>query len=206
MALNPELLAYVPEDKRAEFAEKTKEFEAVNEDLILARVKASQSMTDKIATPVAEARHKNYLERDFPEVLKAEREKIRAELAKGKEETPEQKELREIKEKLAERDRKEAIEAKKAQLRQKASALKLDPLKAERYYAIDDAEKLLEEQAADAKAWQDKIADLEKKIKYGSNPPPGGDPGNGKTMARADFDKLAPAEKDKFLKSGGKPE
>jgi len=201
MALKEELLAYVPEDKRVEFAEKTALYDVLTDDVAYERVKKSQSLTDKIATPIVDARFKNFETTKLAEVLKEHEDKIRKEYA-PKDETPEQKELREMREwKKSVIAEKETI-AKKESLRKKASELGYDPLKAERFYAIPDAEAFIAEQAEEVKAYKAKIEELEKKIKYGTNPPPAGKTGTN-VISKAELSKMAPMEQAAFFSKGG---
>jgi hypothetical protein len=174
MALSDDLLAYVPEDKRKEFSEKVAGYVVLNDDIAVEHVKKSQSLTDRIATPIVEARFKNYKERDWPKEVETEREKIRLELTKGKEETPDQKTIRELNEWKAAQLKKEADELRKAEIRKKAAEFGLDPLKAERFYVLPDAENVLKELAEEAKGYKAKIEELEKKGKYGAGAPPAG--------------------------------
>lgn len=204
MALKEEFLAYVPEDKRAEFAEKTKAYAELTDDVAFEYVKKSQSLTDKIATPHAEARLKSWKEKDFPKELEAEREKIRAEFA-PKTETPEQKELREMREWKAAQIKEKADETRKAEIRKKAHDLGLDPIKAERFYVLPDADAFIAEMAEDAKAQKAKIEELEKKIKYGTNPPPGGG-GAGLVITLDDLNKMEPKAQAAFFAKGGRLE
>ena len=174
MALSDDLLGYIPEDKRAEFVEKTKSYSVLNDDIAVEYVKKSQSLTDKIATPIAEARFKNYKERDWPKELEAEKEKIRAELTKGKEETPDQKTIRELTEWKAAQLKKEQDDAKKAEVRAKAHELGLDPLEYEALYALPDVETHLKKFSDKEKAMKAKIEELEKQIKFGAKIPNAG--------------------------------
>lgn len=174
MALSDDLLAYVPEDKRKEFSDKSAGYVVLNDDIAVEHVKKSQSLTDRIATPIVEARFKNFKERDFPKELEAEREKIRLELMKGKEETPDQKTIRELNEWKSAQLKKEADEIRKAEIRKKAAELGLDPLKAERFHVLPDAEDFLKELAEETKGYKAKIEELEKKGRYGAGAPPAG--------------------------------
>jgi hypothetical protein len=174
MALSDDLLAYVPEDKRKEFSEKVAGYVVLSDDIAVEHVKKSQSLTDRIATPIVEARFKNYKERDYPKELEAEREKIRLELTKGKEETPEQKELREMREWKAKTEKEKADDARRADIRQKAKDLGLDPLDYEPFYALPDADAYLKKFADKEKAFKDKIADMEKAGRFGAKIPLGG--------------------------------
>jgi len=174
MALSEDLLAYVPEDKRKEFSEKVAGYVVLNDDIAVEHVKKSQSLTDRIATPIVEARFKNYKERDYPKELEAEREKIRLELTKGKEETPEQKELREMREWKAATEKEKADEVRKAEIRQKAKDLGLDPLDYEYLYAIPDYDAHLKKFSEKEKSFREKIEALETKGRYGAPDPKGG--------------------------------
>lgn len=198
-----DLLEFVPEDKREAFKAKATGYVRLSDDVVLeyANRKESQSIRDKIATPISEARFKNYEETKLPGILKAEREKLMKEL--HPEETPEQKRVRELEEKLAERDRKDAAEARKAELRKKASDLKYDPIKAERLYALEDADAVLADFAADRAELLKKIEDLEKQVKYGANPPAGGN-ADGPALTQEEFMKLDAKARAEFMAKGGR--
>lgn len=169
-----DLLEFVPEDKREAFTGKWKEsgYGKLTDEIALEHVTKSQSLRDKVATPIAEAALKNFQEKKLPDILKAEREKLVKEL--HPEETPEQKRIRELEEKLSEKDRREAAENKKAALRKKAGELGYDITKAERLAALEDADDVLADFAADRAELLKKIEDLEKQIKFGARPPAGG--------------------------------
>jgi len=173
MALKEELLAYVPEDKRVEFAEKTALYDVLTDDIAFERVKKSQSLTDKIATPIAEARFKNFEETKLKALLEEHADKVRKEF-QPKDETPEQKTIRELTEWKKATLLEKETSAKKEALRKKASELGFDPLKAERLYAIPDAEAFIAEQVEVEKAYKIKIEALEKQIKFGSSAPKAG--------------------------------
>ncbi len=201
MALQDDLLAYVPEDKRAEFSEKTKAYVVPTDDLVLDIVKKSQSLTDKVATPVVEARFKNFKDKDMEALLLEREDKIRKELA-PKDETPEQKRLKALESELAERKTADLHTQKKDALRKKAAELGYDPLKAERLYALPDAEDVLTILATESKATAAKLADLENKLKYGGNPPPAGSSTVNK-ITEAEFNKMDPKARSAFFAKGG---
>ena len=50
-----------------------------------------------------------------------------------------------------------------------------------------------------------KIEDLEKKLKYGSNPPAAGS-GGGNVITEADFNKMSPVQRSEFMAIGGRLE
>lgn len=186
MALKEELLAYVPEEKRAEFAEKTKGYDILTEEVAFGMVAKSQALSDRIATPIVEARFRNFQETKLAGVLAEERAKVIKELA-PKDETPEQKRLKELETKLAERDAQDAVSKKKEALRKKAAELGYDPLKAERLFALPDAEDFLKDLATEHKTVAEKIAEYEKRIKYGANTPGAGSAGGSQGSASAEM-------------------
>jgi len=202
MAELDDLLEFVPEDKREAFKAKGAGYVRLTDDVALAHVTASQSLRDKVSRPVAEAALKNFQELKLPDLLKVEAEKVRAEY-KPKDETPEQKELREMREwkKQVEADKK--AETTKDALRKKAGELKYDPLKAERFYTMPDAEEVLTSIAADFAAKDAKIAELEAKIKFGDKAPAGGGPAGGNVVTQAAYDAMTPAQqREAMLKPG----
>jgi hypothetical protein len=168
-----ELLVYVPEDKREEFKTKASGYVKMTDEIAFEHVRKSQSLTDKIATPIVEARFRNFEETKLSQRLEEEREKVRKEFA-PKDETPEQKELRALKEWKDQTLREKLNEERKTSLRKKASDLGLDPLKAEKLYPLNDAEEFLESQAKEIEAYKTKISDYEKQLKFGSGSPMGG--------------------------------
>lgn len=199
-----DLLEFVPEDKREAFTGKWKEsgYGKLTDEIALEHVSKSQSLRDKVATPIAEAALKNFQEKKLPEILKAERENIRKEFA-PKEETPEQKELREMREWKESVLKEKQMDERKDALRKKASDLKYDPLKAEKLYALDDAEAVLADLAADRAELLKKIEDYEKQLKYGAKPPAGGG-GEGPEMTEADFNRLDAKARAEFMAKGGR--
>lgn len=199
-----DLLEFVPEDKREAFTGKWKEsgYIKLTDDIALEHVTKSQSLRDKVSTPIAEAALKNFQEKKLPEILKAERENIRKEFA-PKEETPEQKELREMREWKESVLKEKQMDERKAALRKKAADLKYDPLKAEKLYALDDAEVVLADLAADRAEMLKKIEDLEKQLKYGANPPAGGS-ADGPALTQDEFMKLDAKARAEFMAKGGR--
>lgn len=199
-----DLLEFVAEDKREAFGAKFKGagYLKLTDDLALDYVTKSQSLRDKVSTPVAEAALKNFQEKKLPEILKTERENIRKEFA-PKEETPEQKELREMREWKQTVLKDKQTDERKAALRKKAADLKYDPLKAEKLYALEDAEVVLADLASDRAELLKKIEDLEKQAKYGANPPAGGT-SDGPAMSEAEFMKLDAKARAEFMVKGGR--
>lgn len=167
-----ELLAFVPEDKRAQFAEAAKSsgYVKLSDDVALNHVLNSQSLRDKVATPVAETALKNFQERKLPELIKAERDKLIKEL--NPEETPDQKRIRELEERVAAADRREAAESARAKMREIGKAKGVDVTLAEKLYSMpeDEANQIFEEFEKLAR----EKADLETRLNYGSRPPQGG--------------------------------
>lgn len=165
-----ELLAFVPEDKRADFTELAKGYVKMSDDVALAHVMNSQSLRDKIATPREEVAIKNFQERKLPEIIKAERDKLMKEL--HPEETPEMKRIRELEDKLGAADKEKAVEQSRAKMRELGKAKGVDLTIAEMLYAIPEAEagKVID---AFEKLTREK-ADLETRIQFGSRTPPGG--------------------------------
>lgn len=197
-----DLLEFVPEDKREAFKAKGAGYVRLTDDVALAHVTASQSLRDKVSTPVAEAALKNFQDRKLPEILKAEADKVRAEF-KPKDETPEQKELREMREWKKQVEAEKVAEARKDKLRKKAAEMKYDPLKAERLYALgDDAETVLAELAKDVADRDAKIAELEAKIKYGDKAPPAGTP-SANSITMDAFEKMDAKAKAAFMAKPG---
>lgn len=201
-----ELLEYVSEEKREEFKKKAADYVKLNDDIAYEYVNRSQSLRDKVATPIVEARFKNFKERELTELLNSAKKEGR-DLAMKElkpEETPEQKKLRELEENIRQRDLRDAQEAKKAALRKKAAELQYDPLLAERLYALEDADDVLAKLAEMSKADKEKLAALEKKIKFGDKAPPAG--GSGTAISEADFLAMNPKERAAFLAKGGRIE
>lgn len=197
-----DLIEFVPEDKREAFKAKGAGYVRLTDDLALAHVTASQSLRDKVSTPVAAAALKNFQEFKLPELLKAEAEKVRAEF-KPKDETPEQKELREMREWKKQVEAEKVADARRDKLRKKAGELKYDPLKAERLYALgDDAETVLAELAKDVADRDAKIAELEAKIKYGDKAPPAGTP-SANSITMDAFEKMDAKAKAVFMAKPG---
>lgn len=195
-----ELLAFVPEDKRAEFAEvaKTSGYVKLSDDVALNHVLNSQSLRDKVATPVAETALKNFQERKLPELIKAEREKLIKEL--NPEETPEQKRIRELEERIAAADRKEAAEMARAKMRELGKSKGIDVTLAEKLYALpeDEAGQIIE---AFEKLARDK-ADLETRLNYGSRKPAGGG-GATKGITIDELNAMSSKDQAAFFANGG---
>lgn len=197
-----DLLDFVPEDKREAFKAKGAGYVRLTDDLALAHVTASQSLRDKVANPIVEARFRNFEETELAKRLEAEREKVRDEF-KPKDETPEQKELREMREWKKQVEAEKVAEARKDKLRKKAAEMKYDPLKAERLYALgDDAESVLAELAKDVADRDAKIAELEAKIKYGDKAPPAGTP-SANSITMDAFEKMDAKAKAAFMAKPG---
>lgn len=191
-----ELLEFVPAERLEEFKAKAKDYVKLTDDIALERVSSSQSLRDRVATPVVEAYQRNFAERKLPEILRAEREKVIKEL--NPEETAERKEIRELREENAARKAKEQALERKEALRAKYKDV--DPDLAARLFTLDDTD--IDAIIMGVSTYKRQVSDLEQKVKYGKSPPPGGG-GSGKLMPVAEFQKLDARARAAFMASGG---
>jgi len=139
----------------------------------------------------------------LPELVKAEREKIMKEI--NPDLTPEQKRIAELEQRLQQNDREKAEQSLKASLRQKASELNYDPIRAEQLFVYGD--KAVEKLQSEVDYFQSAIDKaLEKKLKgqYSPKEPKRTIEDPAKLMSRADLENLSPMEKTEFFRSGGK--
>lgn len=202
MAELDDLIEFVPEDKREAFKAKGAGYVRLTDDLAFEHVNKSQSLRDKVSRPVAEAALRNYETEKLPLKLKEEADKVRAEF-KPKDETPEQKELREMREWKKQVEEREKADTRKAELRKKAAELKYDPLKAEKLYALPDADSVLDDLVKDLAERDKKIAELETKMKYGDKAPPGGEAAGANVISEEAFNKMTPREQAAHMAKPG---
>jgi hypothetical protein len=193
-----ELLQFVPEDKRDAFSEVAKGYVKFSDDLALEHVLKSQSLRDKVATPVAETALKNFQEKKLPELIKLERDKIMKEL--NPEETAEQKRIRELEERIAAQDAKEQREMQKAKMRDIGKTKGLDVTLAERLYALPDEDAGFVIDAFEKLAREK--TELQTRLQYGSKPPAGGSSG-AKSISLGEYNRLSPKEQAAHFAAGG---
>lgn len=199
-----DLLQFIPEEKQEEFktAFSGAGYIKGDETTLIDTVKKNQRVFDLITKDPMENRIKNFKEKDLPVLIgaavKEAEEKVRAEL--NPKETEERKLIRELQEKDAAREKILADKERKELLRE--TYKDIDSGLAESLYKLDDDEvkRILDIRKADI----DKIAELEKTIKYGGEPPKGG--GGGNVISEAEFMKKDPKARAEYMASGGQVE
>lgn len=140
----------------------------------------------------------------LPGILKDEREKIRLEL--NPKETEDQKRLRELGDELAEQKRLRASDALKADLRRKASELKIPEDMADSFVVYGDnaVERLVFMADHIAKSVDEGIASgIKEKFKGREAPGAGNRDPNAKVIKRSDYDVMPPESQSKFFDEGG---
>ena len=143
---------------------------------------------DKETQERVDSHDKNFKDKELPKLEKEITDRVNKEL--NPEETAKDKQIRELIEKEAARDKKEATTELKKSLREKASELGYDPIRAERYYVYGDtALTVMEKEFTDNKKYIETEVDKLSKERFKGQPiPKGGDPTPDKTMKRADFE------------------
>ena len=160
---------------------------------------------DQETTARVEAHDRNFKEKELPKLEKEITDKVNAELNPA--ETPKDKTIRELMEKDIARDKKEATADLKKSLREKASDLGYDPIKAERYHVYGDtALSVMEKEITENKKYIETEVDKLSKERFKGQPAPkGGDPIDPeKVIKRTDYDALSPKDRTEFLHGGGK--
>ncbi len=151
-----------------------------------------KSANDSLISTAVNSHDDKFKENKLPDLIKAEREKILKELKP--EMTPEQKELQELKQWRTDSEKREKSGELKSALRAKATELKYDPVRAEKFASFgDDALKMLED---DSIYWNGQIdTRIKESIKgtLAGTPPKGGTPPDGK-MSLEDIGKLPTRE------------
>jgi uncharacterized protein with von Willebrand factor type A (vWA) domain len=142
----------------------------------------------------------------LPDLIEAEREKIRQEL--NPEESEEQKEIRRLREEMERQKQEIETEKRRSQLIAKASELGISEEIAGSFSVYgEDAETKLQ---AVADFVKDSVKNgIENGIKEkfkGRTPPETGKPAGGNVMNREEFDTLGVQEKAAFMKGGGRVE
>ena len=131
---------------------------------------------DSMQSKAAASHDEKFNTEKLPNILKAEREKIRAEL--NPKETPEQKEIRELREWKESQIRESETVKMQDDLSSKAPDLGFDAILSRRFAPLGDgAEALIQ----DIVAWKDGLLGSELKGRYKSTPPKSGKPLNGLT-------------------------
>jgi len=161
-----------------------------------------RSALDAEVSRATAAHDVKFMENKFPDILKAEREKLLKEL--NPQETPEKKEIREIREELAAAKREKEENARKDILRKKAAEIGFDPLRAEKYSVFgDNAEAQLLEDHQYMTGFVKTELEKETKKRFGNTTPAGGGNPNQKKMPVEAFNALSPKDRAAFMAAGG---
>ena len=151
-----------------------------------------KSANDSMISTAVNSHDDKFKETKLPDLIKAEREKIQAELNPA--ETDEQKRIKELEDRLKASDNAKILEDRKSELRVKASELKYDTVRAERFASFGD--KAVEMLVNDSEYWNGQIDTRVKESVKGTlsgTPPKGGTPPDGK-MSLEDIGKLPTRE------------
>ncbi len=201
-----DLLKFVPEDKHAEFKKTYTDSGYIkgDETTLIQTVKSNQRVFDLITKDPMENRIKNFKEKDLPGLIDAARKEERETVLKevNKPETEDQKRIRELEKRDQEREKIISDANRKSELRKLYKDIDADL--AESLYGLDDDS--IKSIMEGTKAKNDKIAELQKIVEYGDNPPvvTGGE--NITQIKRGDYDKLPPEKQHEVALKAGKGE
>jgi len=138
-----------------------------------------KSANDSMISTAVNSHDDKFKETKLPDLIKAEREKIQAEL--NPKMTDEQKELQDLKQWRTDSEKREKDGELRTLLRSKGSELKYDPMRAERFSIFGD--KAIEMLVDDSEYWNGQIdTKIKESVKetLSGTPPKGGTPPDGK--------------------------
>lgn len=193
------IIELVPEDKReavrAELSSAVVIKSREDADRYLSEHPHLKSARDAVISKTTENYAKKFKEDDLPKLLEEERKKGQKQ--------PWEIEIEKLKAENAEKDRQAILKDRRAEAQKlfAESGLPIDLAD----FALDTDEtayKAKIEKLTGLKAWGDSLVSKALSERLGNQPAPKGGSSGGKTMSRAEFDRLSPSEKATVGRSG----